>query len=107
MKTSEALSSLRTHQKYKNYGICAAIQNSGIIHRTSLNLWRGNRYSAFAAWDKFSGSYSYPVPSTKKGYSPGMMYDFCQNMWSKRTQYGRLRLELLEHLIKYFEALGD
>lgn len=54
------------------------------------------------SWPKSSGSLNFPVPGVEgKGYIASYV-DFRRtkgDMWDPKTEYGRLRLELLDHCI--------
>ena len=49
------------------------------------------------SWDKYSGNVIYPVPNPSGG-GPAIAYNSCRNLWV--GEYGALRYELLDHLIK-------
>lgn len=54
-------------------------------------------------WEYFSGNNDYPVPMNREHrleYQAELTYDFTENMWDAETEYGKLRLELLDHLIE-------
>ena len=52
-------------------------------------------------WPKYSGSYSYPVPSTIEGCDPReCFHNKRKDLWNKEDEYGRLRHELLEWLLE-------
>jgi len=53
-----------------------------------------------ANWPKFSGNEKYPVPSGKKDIHPVGAFQNTDDLWNKRTKYGRLRRELLDFLIE-------
>lgn len=52
-------------------------------------------------WPKYSGDPKYPVPSTKESTSPQQMYIISKNLWA--GEYGHLRKELLDFLIRQYE----
>lgn len=66
---------------------------------------------AFKTWKHYSGNKYYPVPAIteKDGYFPAaeMQYDNTDNKWSRTTKYGRLRRNLLRHLISVYQAKVD
>jgi hypothetical protein len=86
-------------------GICANVQefldystwDNPHIDRHDV-LWK-----AFYEWTHYSGNQNYPVPSTNKKYSAELAYDTTEDLWSRRTKYGKLRWELLDHCIEYFQ----
>lgn len=55
----------------------------------------------FESWPKYSGVIGYPVPGVK-GIAAIPMYDY-NHKWNQFTEYGRLRLELLNHVIAELE----
>lgn len=59
------------------------------------------------SWPKAAGSRNFPVPGTNgKGYVASYI-DFRrtkENMWDPETEYGRLRLELLDHCIAHLQG---
>ena len=61
---------------------------------------------AFMSWPKFSGIGAYPIPSTKRDLEPSTAYAFLEK-WSRRSQYGKLRWELLDHCIEYFQQQAN
>ena len=67
-----------------NNGICQLVGGSMLL----------NHY--FETWDKFSGHSSYPVPH--KNMSPVSVYWSNKHKW--KGDYGRLRYDLLCHIIK-------
>lgn len=50
-------------------------------------------------WEHYSGSVDYPVPHPKREIDPFVMYEYTENLWE--GEYGRLRIELLKHWIKW------
>lgn len=89
-----------------NGGICYNIEQQ-LPYDMSLDR---SLYPAFRAWPYFSGSVSYPVPDPEKPgkYAAKIIYDNMayhqNNMWSRTTRYGRLRRNLVRHLVQHFEA---
>ncbi len=59
---------------------------------------------AFPKWSKFSGVINFPVPdellTPEAAYNYGWQDD---GLWSKETQYGKDRYELLDFLIEFFK----
>lgn len=52
-----------------------------------------------ANWEHYSGTPQFPIPSSYKGVSDHDMFMRTENMWSKKTKYGKLRWKLLVHLM--------
>lgn len=52
--------------------------------------------ASFRKWKYFSGSNAYPIPGEYYAYSDAELHATC---WDENTIYGRLRLDLLQHLI--------
>jgi hypothetical protein len=55
----------------------------------------------YSTWPPYSGCYVYPVPATSCDL-PSEQYNATHNMWE--GQYGDLRKDLLEHLIRGVQA---
>ena len=53
-------------------------------------------------WPKHSGVMEFPISVGK--ISPWKKYVQCDNKWNRKTEYGRLRWELLEWLINKLES---
>ena len=53
-------------------------------------------------WPKHSGVMEFPISVGK--ISPWREYTRCNNKWNRKTEYGRLRWELLEWLINKLES---
>ncbi|QJT71819.1 hypothetical protein TH1_137 [Shewanella phage Thanatos-1] len=56
----------------------------------------------YSTWPKFSGNFSYPVPSPKGDVHPSKVYWSDTPKWT--GEYGDLRKELLDHSIKLLES---
>lgn len=52
-----------------------------------------------ANWEHYSGTPQFPVPSSYKGVSHHDMFMRTENMWNKKSKYGKLRWDLLDHLM--------
>lgn len=94
----EALIQLKTKGPVrKDAGICWNID-------LGIRSWfdKEKIKQAFTTWPHFSGNSSYPIPSTHYP-DPSYAYDRTDNLWDRRTKYGRLRWDLLDHLIEYLE----
>lgn len=110
-KVSEALKALRKNQKFPSLGICHNVEftmnGDSYIFYDVPNALR----EAFKEWPNFSGNLGFPIPDTRNNTTLDAvsMYFYAaeqNSVWSKRTAYGRLRYDLLEHCIKYFEERG-
>jgi hypothetical protein len=65
----------------------------------------------FASWPKFSGRKAFPIPPTKKlykdkGIDEGAYSQFmhCEGRGYWTGSYGKLRFQLLNHLIRRYKA---
>lgn len=76
-------------------GICSNVEDT--IH-VSCNEY--NRH--FRTWDKYAGNIDFPIPSTNKKYNSGQYYCRNTNLWIGKQ--GKLRRDLLRHLIKCLKA---
>lgn len=63
--------------------------------------WRCKIRGLFRKWPGFSGSANFPVPHPTK--PADLAYNTTQNMWDRRTKYGRARRELLDFCISELE----
>lgn len=63
----------------------------------------------FMTWDGFSGSVQFPVPCPDREHNPWEgrcnAYDSCPpyHYFDPETEYGLLRLDLLDHMIEELE----
>ena len=83
------------------------ICNRGLCQGCELNLVDirvANKM--FASWDEFSGCIAYPVKSPEKD-GPFVFYVLCHNMHDRRTKYGKARLSLAKHCLKYLQTLEN
>lgn len=55
----------------------------------------------FKEWKHFSGNSEYPVPSGDESTAPEHVYHSGENLYDKRTTYGKLRWDLIKHCAKY------
>lgn len=77
-------------------GICRQIKPAQDVN-TSI------RDRAFVTWEHYSGySRHWPVPAPD-GSNPSDKYLDAVFLWNPLTKYGRLRWNLLDHVIKTFE----
>lgn len=58
-------------------------------------------------WKHHSGDETYPVPSTVKGRSHRQMYNQTEIMWTKKTKYSALRMNLLDHCINKLRGMHE
>lgn len=84
-------------------GLCFAVAHVlGIDIEVDESEYDDLLLGSMSTWPKSSGSINFPVPGTNgKGYVANYI-DFRrskENMWDPKTEYGRLRLELLDHCI--------
>lgn len=84
-------------------GICAALDYRGVrVYTSSYPSTNADTFLALCKkWPKYSGSEGYPVPSTDPKMSAcSAFYDAMDRdvMWV--GEYGALRMELLDFLIK-------
>lgn len=63
--------------------------------------WSCKICGLFRKWPRFSGSASFPVPHPTK--PSHLAYNTTQNMWDRRTKYGRARCDLLDFCISELE----
>lgn len=78
-----------------NSGICLQLG-----HLSGADL--DTLHHKMSSWPKYSGSYAYPIPSTKKGLTPRGCYMYHvrkRNNWTGKNTYSKLRYELLDFLI--------
>lgn len=95
-KTIRSLKRLRNRNRLTR-GLL--IRNVGICSRIEHMPMRGITCH-FETWPKFSGNTVYPVPGGDVTPNIAFKYD---HKWNQFTEYGRLRLELLNHLITELE----
>lgn len=92
-----------------NAGICRHIDiilrtrmyngaNDGNNARVQLQSWIDAKMKS---WPHHSGDAMYPVPATLPDHTPREMFHngWCYEKWSTDTEYGRLRWDLLAHLL--------
>ena len=89
--------------EYPNVGICNIIECKASSN--IYTVWVNTCDEAVKSWDKFSGNHLYPVPSPDKDKLPGECYLYVENKWD--GEYGKLRMELLDHLIEWYSTLTD
>lgn len=78
-----------------NGGICLQLGHRSMVESGTL-------HHLMSLWPKYSGVYSYPIPSTKKGLTHSGCYKYhsrkCSH-WTGKNAYSKLRYELLDFLI--------
>lgn len=82
-------------------GICISVDEVMYINGVPMcdsTHARARRKEIFRTWPKFSGTLSYPVPSTNPELSAEACFHFTSDKWS--GEYGQLRRELLDYLIE-------
>jgi hypothetical protein len=88
----------------KQYGICINVDHA--IHKNTGNYVSVSLLAATACWGNSAKfSLAYPIEDVKSKLSPSTQYinaHLTGNMWDRRTRYGKLRWELLDHLIEYY-----
>lgn len=106
---TEALKAMKAGKiSCKTFAICANMMFS--TTDTAEDVFFHHRRDVFESWPKFSGQDMYPIPDPKGVLNARCIFDDYEtegkSMWDKRTAYGKLRYELLDHLITYFETRG-
>ena len=97
-KLLEALKQIR-EQPDPRIGICNQLARK--CGNENADYWRSKLQGLFRRWPQFSGSADFPVPHPTEPAC--IAYDFAQNMWDRRTKYGRARWDLLEFCISELE----
>lgn len=100
----KSLKNLRSRKWYVGLGL-SSHSKRGICHyvnnETIFNSGKLEKY--FKTWKHYSGSYHYPVPSTIEGMDAHQMFRTNTYKFDMFTKYGRLRWNLLNHIIKELE----
>ncbi|AXF53042.1 MAG: hypothetical protein [Caudoviricetes sp.] len=108
------------YKEVREYGICYNVSElSDQFDYADGDLyyeWRRHKEKAFEAWGKYSWCEPYPIPACEHALAkdgmggfyrdPGEAFDYANwkgMMWNKRSEYGRTRHELLDHLINWFK----
>lgn len=102
--------------KYDYLGICSnlsvpTVQKYGIQSKLLSSLIDGIMKDCFKSWEFYSGNPGYPVPPTKvfvceDPHAGQWAYNRAalnETLWDQDTQYGRLRMDLVGHMIKFIE----
>ena len=83
--------------------ICSVVKHEAAY--SVYSMWCATCEDAFESWDKFSGDRLYPVPSPDGSITPKDCYRYTSNRWV--GDYGKLRMELLNHLIEWYSDRVD
>lgn len=90
--------------RIRGIGICGCI-GTYYLNRNGLVSSVSDQFiieKLIEDWPKHSGVREFPISVGR--ISPWGEYTRCDNKWDRRTQYGRLRWELLEWLIEKLES---
>ena len=92
-----ALKQLRENGPYnRDAGICAQFDLYGLYSSEERRQFR----ASFTTWQHYSGDDSFPVPSPDKYIvAIDAYFDKSNDLWDRDTAYGRLRWDLLDHII--------
>ena len=101
-----ALKAIKEDSTYRvsGIGICGCVgayylNRDGLISNVRDQFVIGK---LIEGWPKHSGVMEFPISVGK--ISPWKKYGLCDNKWNRKTEYGRLRWELLEWLINKLES---
>ena len=97
-KLLEALKQIR-EQPDPRIGICYQLARK--CRDENADYWLSKLQGLFRRWPQFSGSADFPVPHPTQVAC--VAYSSTQNMWDRRTKYGRARWDLLEFCISELE----
>lgn len=90
-----ALKQLRENgPKNRGGGICSQLDLYGWYSSEEHRQFR----DSFETWQYYSGDPSFPVPGTAAAIDA--YFDKSIDLWDRDTAYGRLRWDLLDHIIK-------
>lgn len=90
-----ALKQLRENGPHnRSAGICSQFDLYGSYSSEERRQFR----DSFKTWQYYSGDPSFPVPGTAAAIDA--YFDKSNDLWDRDTAYGRLRWNLLDHLIK-------
>jgi len=115
MKIWQALEQVKTRVENKDHntllsgGICEnlvdILRENKTTYGENIIVWFQTKQDCFLAWSKFSGSSTYPVPSSNKKLSEWACWDRAfLNATMYQGRYGKLRLELLDHCIDWYKG---
>lgn len=93
-----ALKQLRENGPHnRSAGICSQFDMFGLYSSEERRQFR----DSFKTWPHYSGDISFPVPSPDKSIEAiDAYFDNQDDLWDHGTDYGRLRWDLLDHIIK-------
>lgn len=102
MSIKDRLLALRTRRENPKAGICSNVFDipTSMADRAVGHILRRH-------WPYFSGSIDYPVPSLEEDVSPRCRYQHSEDKWDASTEYGRLRYDALECLIRHSTELEN
>lgn len=101
----KALESVKEERSKEEWGICDNLSEVISLLTTSKACSFKNRLNDkfqkirecdTETWENYSGDYIYPIPSVYESCSAGDCYTNI-DLW--KGEYGKLRFELLDHLI--------
>ena len=92
-----ALKQLRENgPKNRDVGICSQFDMFGFYSSEQRRQFR----DSFETWPHYSGDHSFPVPSPDESIcAMDAYFDKSNDLWDRDTEYGRLRWDLLDHII--------
>ena len=101
-----ALKAIASNKEYRYHstGICNAIRHY-LVERSENHFTVRDSYTIYELmkdWPKHSGNNEFPI--TVRGINPMKEYLDYYDKWDRKTEYGRLRWELLEWLIEKLES---
>ena len=104
-----ALKAIKSNKeyRYRSTGICDSVRRYLEGHSDNyFTVWDSHTiYELMREWPKHSGNNEFPI--TVRGINPMKEYLGCYDKWDRKTEYGRLRWELLEWLINKLESEND
>lgn len=81
----------------RDAGICSQFDLYGLYSSEERQQFR----DSFETWPHYSGDPSFPVPSPDRSIAAiDYYFDKGNDLWDRDTEYGRLRWDLLDHIIK-------
>lgn len=102
----DALRAVRDEQKFqpRELGICGGVDLYFDEQGKLVDSADGNNLrDLMSLWPKSSGHRYYPVPPVLERHSASDAFHECIACWDKNTEYGQLRLELLDFCIQRLE----
>lgn len=92
-----ALKQLRENGPYDHStGICYQFDSTDLYSAEELQQYT----DSFKTWPHYSGDEGFPVPSPDKSIEAiDAYFDNKGDLWDRDTEYGRLRWDLLDHII--------